>query len=53
MVHLISAGNMPVVRNRAVIHVMDWFKNQSAQLCDDSFFTIIQVILTDSYDRLA
>ena len=40
---LFLAVSMPVVRNRAVIHMMDWFKNESTQLCDSSFYTLIQV----------
>ena len=33
-----SAASMPVVRNRAVIHMMDWCKSNTEQLCDDTFF---------------
>lgn len=37
----ISAANMPVVRNRAVFHTMDWCKCNTDQLCDETFFPII------------
>ncbi|KAL4234093.1 hypothetical protein ACF0H5_005746 [Mactra antiquata] len=40
-----QTANMPVVRNRAVIHTMDWCKLNSEQLCDDSLFPEIQELI--------
>ncbi|XP_060566590.1 uncharacterized protein LOC132725472 isoform X3 [Ruditapes philippinarum] len=33
-----QTASMPVVRNRAVIHTLDWCKSNAEQLCDTSFF---------------
>lgn len=36
-----QTASMPVVRNRAVIHMMDWCKSNTEQLCDDTYFLVI------------
>lgn len=47
---------MPVVRNRAVIHMMDWCKSNMEQLCDDTFFqdihSLVLLSVTDVWSAI-
>ncbi|XP_052819108.1 uncharacterized protein LOC128244975 isoform X2 [Mya arenaria] len=40
-----QTSNLPVVRNRAVIHSLDWFKLNHESLCDDTVFKQIHDVV--------
>ncbi|XP_053402647.1 uncharacterized protein LOC123549646 [Mercenaria mercenaria] len=51
-----QTASMPVVRNRAVIHTMEWCKSQTEQLCDEAFFLdihdLVLLSITDVWSAI-